>query len=1237
MDSLIQWNPRSIKSKHSELIFLINKYKPSILAISETWLGLGSLYRVPGFSILRADRGDGYGGAALLIKRNYFFSSVTLPVFNNEHLDVVAARVAGVTYVSVYISQKDTSVIPILKSIIENLQSPVVILGDFNAHHSSWGAPRDDHFGIHIAELLDDLNLGVLNDGSPTRRPVPGQSRSYVDLSLCSPCLMSLISWNILNLSYSSDHYPIVLTFPKSDNSNIQPLPPLQKYRLPNNNNNIWDDFAALLNSKISCLQAVSKNNIIDSYNNLTSNILLSADEIFPKKNVATNKIPSPPWWDRQCTEAIKKRNDMELLTHDYIDLTTFIQFRNHEAAAKRLLHKKKREGWKGFCGAISPSTPLTVVWSNIRRYRSSLKASSISSFSLDWVPSFFSSLAPHFVPTSNHIPFTYSSSNVGYLNEAFNMQELKFVLKRLSDSAPGADGIPYSFIVNSSESTKLFFLNIINTIVETGLIPSSWKHQLIIPLLKPNKDPLLSSSYRPVALASTLCKITEHLVKNRLEWHLEHNNLLSSSQYGFRKGKSVTDNHSLLTTDVLMAFTKNETLVAVFLDVSSAYDNVDLLILKNKLEAINFPCKFVNFLFNLYMGRTLSIRLAGVDESVRTVWKGVPQGSVLSPLLYDVYTRDLDAAITGCSILQYADDLLIYSYHKSIIQAASKLQSDLDSLQLWMSNHNLALSPTKSSLLVFSHKKTVPNIIISIDQVDIPKVNEVMFLGKIFDSKLNGVAHIHHLVSKCEKSISVLRALSGVWWGAHPSSLRLLYNALVRSILDYGSFLLIPANKGALKKLDLMQSKSLRLVVGAMKSTPINALQVECCDPPLKLRRQFLSDNYIFKISQFAAHPLLSKIQSLKHHIESNNRYWARKDIPLICISYDKTLEYLNSLKTFPCHPLFYEQYDAVVYTPNIYLDIGVYKDSVAANALVLDFVQSNFPDAQVFYTDASKTPSPVTGVGVGAAFVHKNTGYFKLFKYPTVVTNYTAESLAILECVNYIILKGFEESLILSDSLSCLKSLLSNPFVKNNFSPISLEIKSKLMVCFNRKLKVSLAWIPGHLGIQGNETADRLAKMAAVQGNSNSKSVYVQDLVPCSRSSLFQNWNELWSNPTKGKLYKLFQPIIPSRPWFSKIIVNKKLTSIISRMRFGHCCCPMHLAKLKILDTSICECGLGDGDVDHILFICSKYHSLPLYDILINHKAPLPVNSFCILSLNNNVYIKCLCIYLNYHDISI
>ena len=122
-------------------------------------------------------------------------------------------------------------------------------------------------------------------------------------------------------------------------------------------------------------------------------------------------------------------------------------------------------------------------------------------------------------------------------MDDPFTFDEFSSVLDHLHDSSPGIDGIPYSFIKKCSDSSKLILLSIINQIYVTGIVPDSWKHQIIIPILKPNKDPNDPSSYKPIALSSVLATIMEHPIKNRLEWILENRAILSKTQFGFRMG----------------------------------------------------------------------------------------------------------------------------------------------------------------------------------------------------------------------------------------------------------------------------------------------------------------------------------------------------------------------------------------------------------------------------------------------------------------------------------------------------------------------------------------------------------------------------------------------------------------------------------------------------------------------------------------------------------------------------
>lgn len=151
--------------------------------------------------------------------------------------------------------------------------------------------------------------------------------------------------------------------------------------------------------------------------------------------------------------------------------------------------------------------------------------------------------------------------------------------------------------------------------------------------------------------------------------------------------------------------------------------------------------------------------------------------------------------------ILQYADDLLLYSIHQSPAIACSLLSHSLNLLKTWLDTNGLEISPTKSAAMLFSRMRLPPPINVYFGNNIIPVKKSVKFLGVFLDSKLSGINHCDYICNRCERTVNILRCLSGVWWGAHPFCMKLMYNALIRSILDYGTFLLSPGNVTPLKK----------------------------------------------------------------------------------------------------------------------------------------------------------------------------------------------------------------------------------------------------------------------------------------------------------------------------------------------------------------------------------------------------------------------------------------------------
>ncbi|KAL0849653.1 hypothetical protein ABMA28_013907 [Loxostege sticticalis] len=713
----------------------------------------------------------------------------------------------------------------------------------------------------------------------------------------------------------------------------------------------------------------------------------------------------------------------------------------------------------------------------------------------------------------------------------------------------------------------------------------------------------------------------------------MESNNVLSKSQFGFRKGFSTLDSLSILTTDIRLAFHKKECLVGVFLDIASAYDNVLLPVLRQKLLYLSISEKLVQFICNTLMSRSILIRYQDYVVSPRSIWKGLPQGSVLSPLLYSIYTHDLDRTVNSfCNVLQYADDIALYFSCNSTSEASSRLNSALEYLSDWMTNHGLSISVPKCCCVTFTRKRLISNPQISINGDPIPCTNQVKFLGLILDSRLSGFPHFEYILGKAEKGLNVLRALSGTWWGAHPYSQKLLYNAVVRSHFDYASFLLDPCNKTVLDKLTKMQSKCLRVILGAMKSSPINALQIESVDPPLYLRRQYLSDRFFVKAAQNSSHPLLDKLNLLSTFYDPSV---PSQKIPCILLSHQKFSRLPSPIETFSLNPLFSNSFESLIFQPQIILNFGISKDSHSASQEFSQIIFEHWQGWHMLFTDASKLAEDKC---VGSAVWIPAYKISLSFKCPPVTSIFTGESVAILEAILFVKSHSLNNTLIFTDSLSCLQSILANPYKCKTKFPTILKIREALFDCKNKGINVILAWIPSHRGIPGNESADSCARCAASTGSLEHYKLFSHDVSSLARVHLYKSWNTHWENSKRvaGRYYADIQQFIPPRPWFFKHpFLPKKTVSIICRLRIGHACTPVHLAKMRIKDSSICECGLDEGTTNHIFFNCPKIGS-SLLDFL-PKDFPRPTNIKCILNSINTSLLRSLSKFLNTNNINL
>lgn len=393
--------------------------------------------------------------------------------------------------------------------------------------------------------------------------------------------------------------------------------------------------------------------------------------------------------------------------------------------------------------------------------------------------------------------------------------------------------------------------------------------------LPKPGK-----STYRPISLSSCLCKTMERLVVNRLTWWLEYYSLLPPSQYGFRKQRSCVDNLSILYGDVLLAFARGEVASALFLDIQSAYDTVLPHILAERLTRLGVPPRTRVFIHSVVSDRLLTCRFGELEE-VRRVHRGLPQGSVLSPLLYALYVIPLEEACPGeCRILQYADDVCVYSIQPSGEAGVRVLEMCIRRIASVLGDLGLELSIPKTQLCVFSKNNRALKVRSYVGQelryrrraytmdvlgTCVSSLSVVTFLGMTFQSDLRWEAHVQRLETRCSQALRTIRCLGKTWWGSDPRLLLRVYRATIRSRLDYGSFLLHNLNRNLSTRLDKVQLRAVRACLGYRQSTPINVILAEAREPPLFLRSRYLALNYLSRVATNENHRLWPLLQDLQ------------------------------------------------------------------------------------------------------------------------------------------------------------------------------------------------------------------------------------------------------------------------------------------------------------------------------------------------------------------------------------
>jgi len=370
---------------------------------------------------------------------------------------------------------------------------------------------------------------------------------------------------------------------------------------------------------------------------------------------------------------------------------------------------------------------------------------------------------------------------------------------------ASGIDNIPVRFIKIHPLSFRRLVTRIINQSITTGTFPELWKYATVTPIQK-SKDSIELTNFRPISVLPVLSKLLERVVHDQLVSYLLNLNLLSDRQSGFRPQHSTQDVLVHVTDCWRKAIDESKFTAAAFLDVSKAFDCVNHDILLSKLAYYGVVGDSLVWFASYLSRRWQRVCFQGVASEWGVVHVGVPQGSILGPLLFSIYMNDLPSVTQDCQLNMYCDDMELHYSSGDLLLAQSGLQSDLDSVDFWLRTNRLCLSVKKSSvMLIGSRQKLRDSVLcIKIDGKQLSQVPALKYLGVYIDENLTWQKHSQYVYQRVQSRLHCLYRLRPL-----PNELlNKLYRTFVLPLLDYCDVVWSPSSVQYFKRFERIHSK---------------------------------------------------------------------------------------------------------------------------------------------------------------------------------------------------------------------------------------------------------------------------------------------------------------------------------------------------------------------------------------------------------------------------------------------
>ena len=861
-------NIRSLSNKHDLLRHTVRNCdnKLHVLGLSETWLTLhipDTFVQIDNYVCIRNDRSWSKPDKPNQIKKG---GGVCL--YLSDHLNS-----STVKYQSFDRSNNDIE-IQWVEIMNENCKNFIIANGyrppDGNVvHFLEYLELTLDSLDLtkNYLFLMGDFNIDFLDKRSENTKKLKSILKQYgIDQLINKPTRYSELKDSCLDLVCSNlEHIAnsVVCNINLSDHEMV--LITRKKINIKKEKNSFsgrsYKDYdkvnftERLLNQDWQVFDTETDPEIL--WNTMVNNIMNCIDKMCPLKNFKV-RASDKPWFTNELLEQIKdkdkalkrakktgKSNDWKIARRLRNDC-----LREVRRAKTDFIQNELNTNWndsKKFWQQINTILPKNTNSSTIKLIDEDtpVHTDKVS----DFINKYFSNIGSKLAESINE-PWAYNgirSDNI-LPDITTTVEEVKRLTKEIDTAKSSAIiNISSKIIKDTFESIPILLTRLFNLSLRQGIVPRSWKSAIVIPLKKEGNSPDVNN-LRPISLLPIQIKLLEKIVHTRLLEHLEQYNLLDDKQGGFRPEHSTIDTIVKFTENLYKNLNSGRTTIAVYIDLRKAFDTVNHHILLQKLDLLGIQGSNFEWLKNYLQDRTQCTLANNVCSSKLNISCGVPQGSVLGPLLFLTYVNDMKNVLVNSSHYLYADDTVIFISGENTIEVVNKLQVDLSRFDKWCKGNRLTVNTKKSNFVIYGTKSRVSkihNVELELNGDKLVRVPFYKYLGVFLDTTLNFNKHID--VSKkliCHK----LYLLSKIRKHITEATATRIFQSMITPLIDYGDIIYSGTSANNLDKLQSLQNRGLRVCTNENNYLSADLLHQRCKIPDLNTRRTYNLRKYMFK-----------------------------------------------------------------------------------------------------------------------------------------------------------------------------------------------------------------------------------------------------------------------------------------------------------------------------------------------------------------------------------------------------